>query len=240
MSAQRRLDECQRHIFYALRHQTTKDAFDADGLSIGELSGISAPGHSDVSMATTLLTIIISQQVAYFNVSKTMNVQQVAMAVDDIIRGYPNLTLEEVSTVFANYRRTAKLYDRLDPNILLGWIADYDRQRDEYCELRARRLPEKGAEGSASVMTYHQYVEWLKKEVAAGNPEAIKAKANHDMLSEHLQEPARKEAAFEAWRREQGIIGDEVGGNGMNGENGVNGMNGENGKNGKEEIIVER
>lgn len=204
------IDALQVGIFRALRRKTVEDAFGEDGLSVAELCEVCAPGRPEVSLATTMLTIIVSQQVQYFNVSKTMNAAQVAMTVDDIIDRFGYMTLEEVATAFAIARRKVQVYDRLDPNTLIGWLYDYDSRRDELCERAATSVSadqENATEPVASVagMSFSEYGRWLDDEVAKGNPDAIRDKAIFDENRRRMEEPARKEAAFQTWRREMGM-----------------------------------
>ena len=211
------IDALQVGIFRSLRRKTVEEAFAEDGLSVTELCEICAPGRPQVSLATTMLTIIVSQQVQYFNVGKTMNAAQVAMVVDDIIDRFGYMTLEEVATAFATARRTAQVYDRLDPNILISWLYDYDRRRDELCERQAQQpssspessspaaVPSASAERPSRPMTYEEYSRWLEAEVAKGNPEAIRAKADFDENRRRREEPARKEDEFRKWREEMGL-----------------------------------
>lgn len=203
------IDALQVSIFRALRRKAVEDAFGEDGLSVTALCEVCAPGRPEVSLATTMLTIIVSQQVQYFNVGKTMNAAQVAMTVDDIIDRFGYMTLEEIATAFAIARRTAHVYDRLDPNILIGWLYDYDRRRDELCERRAAApLPSLASERppiQSAGMSYEEYGRWLETEVARNNPDAIRAKAIYDENRRRMEEPARREAAFQAWRKENGM-----------------------------------
>lgn len=205
------IDSLQVGIFRALRRRSAQEAFTEDGLSVTALCEVCAPGRPEVSLATTLLTIVVSQQVQYFNVGKTMNAAQVAMTVDDIIDRFGYMSLEEIATAFALARRTAQVYDRLDPNILMSWLYDYDRRRDELCEQQAQR-PVASSPSSVTVpvasaagMSYAEYGRWLEAEVAKGNPDAIRWKADYDENRRRLEEPARREAAFQAWKKETGL-----------------------------------
>ena len=217
------LDALQVGIFRALRRRSTQEAFTEGGLSVTALCEVCAPGRPEVSLATTLLTIIVSQQVQYFNVSKTMNAAQVAMTVDDIIDRFGYMTLEEIATAFATRRRTAQVYDRLDPNILLSWLYDYDRERDIFCEQQAQRpaplppattatapsasssRPVSSAAIPSQPMTYAEYGRWLEAEAANGNPDAVRWKADYDENRRRAEEGTRKEQAFQAWRKAMGV-----------------------------------
>lgn len=203
-----KLDALQVEIFRSLRRKTMQEAFEEKGASIAELTKVSAPGRPEVSLATTMLTVVVAQQVQYFNVGKTLNAAQVAIVVEELIERFDYMTLEEIATAFALHRRTAQVYDRLDPNILIGWIYDYDLTRDQLCETMAykqkqEREPDKHTTGEE--MTYDEYLIWLDKEIAKGKPEAIKAKINHNAVMHRMEEPARQEAAFQNWKKSTGL-----------------------------------
>lgn len=200
-----KLDSLQVSIFRALRRKTTQDAFDEGGVSVADLAVVCAPGRPEVSLATTMLTVVVSQQVAYFNVGKTMNAVQVGMVVDDIMDRFSYMTLEEVSTALATARRTANVYDRLDPNTIIGWIYDYDSKRDEYCELRAQRDVTASRQGNTSAMTYEEYERWLIEEVKKGNKEAIRAKEDHDAVLSRKHQKENEEKRFQEWKQTMGL-----------------------------------
>lgn len=81
--------------------------------------------------ARAILVIAINELVSFFNVGKTMNDVQVALTADLIIDRFYYLKLEEIKLCFRNAMASGKIYDRLDGNIILGWLNEYDAQRDE-------------------------------------------------------------------------------------------------------------
>ena len=64
-----------------------------------------------------------------------MNDVQVALTADLIIDRFYYLKLEEIKLCFRNAMASGKIYDRLDGNIILGWLNEYDAQRDVNCFL---------------------------------------------------------------------------------------------------------
>lgn len=198
-TCQQQLDTLNRGIFRALCRRTSREAFDTPTVNIQALEQMNLPDHPEINLATTILTVIVQQQVEYFNVGKTMNATQVAAMVDDIIDVFPQLTLEEVATCFRRKRRTAQIFDRIDPNILMGWLYDYDSERDEFCENDARVTQKENDSGEA--MFYGAYMEWLKSEVAKGNKDAIEAKKSHEELLYMFDEEKRREKAFQEYKK---------------------------------------
>ena len=54
-------------------------------------------------------------------------------------------------------------------------------------------------------MTFDEYGRWLEAEAAKGNPDALRWKADYDENRRRREEPARREAAFQAWKDEMGL-----------------------------------
>ena len=86
---------------------------------------------TSLTSARALISLAICEVCDFFNVGKNMNDAQVAMTADLIIDTYWYLKLEEIKYCFRRAMRTEKLFDRLDGSIILGWLADYDRERTE-------------------------------------------------------------------------------------------------------------
>ena len=198
------IDVLNMNIFRSLRRPTFSLAFSAGGASISELTSICAPGRPHVSVATAMLTILVAQVPLYFSVGKSMDKYQVAMAVDDIIERFSYMSLEEVATAFAIGRRTAAIYDRMDPNIIMSWLYKYDAERDGLCEAEAQKHSEEGALSSLGV-SFAKYKSDLERRVAAGDPEALKEKAYYDEIEQRNRADTLSEAAFEAWRKEHNV-----------------------------------
>lgn len=78
-----------------------------------------------------LLYIAICEVCDFFNVGKNMNDTQVAITIDLILESFWYLKLEEIKFCLRRAMRREKLYDRLDGNIILGWIEEYDAERTE-------------------------------------------------------------------------------------------------------------
>ena len=69
-----------------------------------------------------------------------------------------------------------KLFDRLDPNIVLGWFADYDAERTEES---MRLSDQKEAEARAKIkpddnaISFVEYRKTLEERAASGDSEAV-------------------------------------------------------------------
>lgn len=78
-----------------------------------------------------LLSIAICEVCDFFNIGKNMNDVQIAMTVDLIIERFWYMKLEEIKYCFRRAMMREKLFDRLDGNIIIGWLREYDAERTE-------------------------------------------------------------------------------------------------------------
>lgn len=81
--------------------------------------------------ARALLYIAVCEVCDFFNVGKNMNDLQIALTVDLIIERFWHLRLEEIKFCFRRAMTRERLFDRLDGNIIIGWITEYDAERTE-------------------------------------------------------------------------------------------------------------
>lgn len=126
--------------------------------------------------ARALLYIAICEVCDFFNVGKNMNDVQVAMTADLIIEQYWHLKMEEIKYCFRRAMSEGKLFDRLDGNIILGWLRTYDEERTEEAirisdqeaseEINAHCLPVPGA------MSYDEYIALLERQSDNGDYDA--------------------------------------------------------------------
>lgn len=120
-----------------------------------------------------LVSIAICEVCDFVNVGKNMNDIQVALTADMIISSYNHLKLEEIKYCFRRAMCTEKLFDRLDGNIILGWLHDYDMERT----IVAMQCPEK-EDCAHSIkedsITWNEYILALKTAADGGDNEARK------------------------------------------------------------------
>lgn len=130
-----------------------------------------------LAQARALLYIAICEVCDFFNVGKNMSDTQVALTVDLILESYWHLHLEEIKYCFRRAMMREKLFDRLDGNIIIGWIQQYDDERTEEAMRQSERLEAQAAnetkEPGEGAVTYDEFVVGLK-ERAAVDAEAAK------------------------------------------------------------------
>lgn len=127
--------------------------------------------------ARALLYIALCEVCDFFNVGKNMTDTQIAVTVDLILESFWHLHLEEIKYCFRRAMMREKLFDRLDGNIIISWLMQYDAERTE----EAMRISEQQAvaeenalpPSSSDAVTYDDYVASLR-ERAATDPVAAK------------------------------------------------------------------
>ena len=131
---------------------------------------------NDVGLTRTRATLslfVINDVVNMFNVGKNMNAIQVATLVDDILRIYPYFKVEDLKLCFQNARTRKKVFDRLDCNVVLEWLREYDIERAETSEQISINEFKKIENNSST--TYEDYLTQLKDRADHGDVEAIKS-----------------------------------------------------------------
>lgn len=160
--------------------------------------------------ARALLYIALCEVCDFFNVGKNMSDTQIALTADLILESFWYLKLEEIKYCFRRAMQQEKVYDRLDGNMILGWLRDYDAERTE----EAIRISEqKEAEElnqyhpDPQALTYDSYINSLWNLALYADPRAV------EILSEMedtkpmrikfltIEERHQKEFAFQLFRQ---------------------------------------
>lgn len=136
-----------------------------------------------------------------------MNATQIAVVTDMILEKFWYLRIEEIKSCFREKMFSAKIYDRLDGNIILGWLREYDLERDKLMEqinideknLIDNSTPESTEQG----ITYEEYLEDIRKKVKEGDEGAeeqleiaMKFRINVDIDKD-------RDDAFKRWYQEE-------------------------------------
>lgn len=125
--------------------------------------------------ARALLYIAICEVCDFFNVGKNMNDRQVALTVDFIIERFWYLKLSEIKYCFRQAMMRDKLFDRLDGNIILGWLEQYSCERAEVAATLSRQREMAGLNGVVpddSGITLAEYKEMLRRQAEDGDKES--------------------------------------------------------------------
>lgn len=105
----------------------------------------------------------------WFNVKNTISDSQIALTAELIAERFYDYSLNEIKSVFRKKMMDAKLYDRLDGNIIISWLTEYDLSRDNDSEQTAMDEGKKPTHG----ITHDEYMEMLKSKASKGDKEAI-------------------------------------------------------------------
>lgn len=119
--------------------------------------------------ARALLYIAVCEVCDFFNVGKNMNDTQVAITVDLILESFWHLKPTEIKYCFRRAMMREKLFDRLDGNIIIGWLREYDAERTEEA-MRISEQEESQKSGplatdssTAGAISFQQYLETLRE-----------------------------------------------------------------------------
>lgn len=157
--------------------------------------------------ARALLYIAICEVCDFFNVGKNMNDAQIALTVDLIIEQFWYFKLEEIKYCFRRAMMREKLFDRLDGNIILGWLREYDAERTE----EAMRISEQEALQSENrsfdsphAVSYDDYLASLAERAKTDKEAAEILDSINNPPSQRLtpltkEEQERKEKEFRRW-----------------------------------------
>lgn len=174
--------------YKGLRRCSIKNALtDTPELPISEIATIK---YGDINAAQAIVAIAISEVVQFFNVGKTMNDVQVAITSDLIIDRFYYLKLEEIKYCFHRAMCSGKVYDRLDGNIIIGWLNEYDAERDEFCSLNVinENKAHKDDDKSSISCPYDEYWDNQRKLAEAGDEESIERVRFHEALIKKMRE----------------------------------------------------
>lgn len=155
-----------------------------------------------------LLTIAVGEVCNFFNVGKNMNDIQVAMTVDLIIDRFWYFKLEEIKYCFRRAMMREKLFDRLDGNIIIGWLSEYDSERtEEVMRLSDQKETQELNEYTPSpdAITFKEYVEQLTEAAKTDEKAADRLAELQDIIAESSARAnagarEQKEKEFKMWK----------------------------------------
>lgn len=167
--------------------------------------------------ARALLYIAICEVCDFFNVGKNMNDTQIAVTVDLILESFWHLRLEEIKFCFRRAMKREKLFDRLDGNIIIGWLRDYDAERTE----EAMRISDQEARQqineikiAPSAIDFGEYLTLLGERAKTDKKAAeqladIKAMRAQKPMLLSAEEKAKKDHDFKMWRTFKYLFGNK-------------------------------
>ena len=148
------------------------------------------------AVARAVLVVLVKDMLSFFNTAQPMNDAQVAMTVELALETYPYMQPDDVELCFRNAMkgRYGKVYNRIDGQIVMEWLREYDKERAHAAESiavnehKARMASEDAPPGG---MTYGEYREELRRLTAEGDEEA----GRRLRLSDAIVELAKQKSA---------------------------------------------
>ena len=163
------------------------------------------------AIARAVLVLIMNDMLDFFNAGNDMNDTQVALTVDLILEEYPYMQADDITLCFRRAMKGeyGKLYNRIDGQIIMGWLREYNKERcaaadnQSYNEHKAHLSEEsRPTQG----IFYAEYRAELERRADSGDPEAKRLldlsdglvaeleKRKHDKVRENLERFYEKEA----------------------------------------------
>lgn len=131
--------------------------------------------------AITVLTLAIHEVKEWFNVKCNLNPDQEAMTAEMILDddNLYDLTLANIKACFRQHIKSAKLYDRLDGNIIINWLREFKSEMANHCETvregaERENLRVQDKSQSINTVSLEAYISMLEARVANGDDEAKK------------------------------------------------------------------
>lgn len=140
----------------------------------------------------------------FFNVRGNMNDAQIELTAQLILDnpGFYDLTLGNIKACFRHKMATVKLYDRLDGNIIIGWLREFKSDMADWCEnvniCREIAFREEEDSGDSGAITHTAYLGMLEARANDGDKEAQKILADYKSRSKitSIDEKRKKDLEF--------------------------------------------
>lgn len=124
------------------------------------------------------LSLMIKDVNDFFNIKGRMNDRQIALTARLILDNpaYYDLTIGNIKACFEERMTNEKIYDRLDGNIIIGWLRDFKSRMADHCALenegRDRMRQREEQSGGAGGITMQTYMAMLRARADSGDKEA--------------------------------------------------------------------
>jgi hypothetical protein len=123
-----------KSFYNGLQAKTVRDNFLTGGPCLSAIS--STLGEPGPLVVQALLNVIIADITTFFNIGKGMNDQQIIQTGQLIAEKYNYFKPEDFKLCFKRAKQGdyGTLYDRLDGQVIMGWLQQYDSERDNEVE----------------------------------------------------------------------------------------------------------
>lgn len=151
------------------------------------------------------------------NLDKNLTIEQIGEAANDTLEGYGYLKVEEIKYLLKRALRTENVYGRLDYNVLMRWVKQYDDDRTE----EAMRISDQEAaqlmneiKEAPNAISFEQYLINLEKRAKTDKKAAerladIKSMQAQKSMLLSAEEKAKKDHDFKMWRTFKYLFGNK-------------------------------
>lgn len=214
-----RPDNLPTEVSTEIRMLTTSPAKYLESLPVEKIDAERPSGAITLSQYKRSLTreqqlmyisLMIAEVNDFFNVKGNMNAKQIKLTAELILDNdsFYDLTLGNIKACFRQKMMTEKLYDRLDGNIIIGWLREFKSELSDYCEAakirQERESVQEQNKDCAGPIAYNVYLEMLKHQASRGDDHAARTladiKRRPRVISE--EEKRRKELDFFKYKQE--------------------------------------
>lgn len=162
-------------------------------------------------MALLGIMVLVNEANSFFNVKGKMSEQQMVITSELILDNdaFYDLTLGNIKACFREKMGSAKLYDRLDGNIIIGWLREFKSRLADHCEEtlvseERARLRDENKAASAGAISHAVYMEMLKARAADDDKEAKEILAGYQRRQKPDADFRRYKMEYER-RRKAGL-----------------------------------
>ena len=150
------------------------------------------------------LAMMIIEVNDFFNVKGNMNAKQTKLTAELILDNdnFYDLTLGNIKACFRQKMMSEKIYDRLDGNIIIGWLREFKSEMADICENasmgRERAKQREEVSGNAGAITHTAYLAMLEARANDGDKEAQQILDDYKQRAKipTLEERHRKKVEF--------------------------------------------
>lgn len=118
------------------------------------------------------------------NLDKNLTTEQIGEAANDILEAHGYLKVEEIKYLLKRALRTQNIYGRLDYNVLMNWVEQYDAERTE----EAMRISDQvssqmqNAEPTPDAVSFDAYLAGLRERAKSDHNAALLLESVADQL----------------------------------------------------------
>lgn len=194
--------EQPKQYYATLPTTTPRKIIEADTPTLWELRN--RLGHP---AAVAILVNAFIHAAKLVNLDRNLTSEQIGEAANDILEAYGYLKVEEVKFLLKRALRTQNVYGRLDYNVLMNWVQDYDAERTEEAiriSEHEESLIHNAVPSCAGAVSYDDYLASLAEraktdEEAARILDDIKNPSPRRLTLMSANKRRDKDVAFKRW-----------------------------------------